>query len=179
MLHHRDDARFPPDVMLGIQAKEFNLGFYQTRDSCFSWSESLKVHFGKVQAGCHLPCVWSLYHKGLIGGGLQRWLSSVTKSRLPRLLCLAVRPALGRVLVVLNVYYLRMMDATVFFGTFNAAEMFWYPSPDLCINTLLSWSSKDNSFDLMAWFLFWHALSTVGPYIDSCVPFQIMSDQLN
>ena len=27
MLHHRDGARFPPDVMLGIQAKEFNLGF--------------------------------------------------------------------------------------------------------------------------------------------------------
>jgi hypothetical protein len=27
MLHHRDDARFPSDVTLGIQAKEFNLGF--------------------------------------------------------------------------------------------------------------------------------------------------------
>jgi hypothetical protein len=27
--------------------------------------------------------------------------------------------------------------------------------------------------------LFWHALSTVGPYIDSSVPFQIMSNQLN
>jgi hypothetical protein len=24
-----------------------------------------------------------------------------------------------------------MMEATVFLGTFNAAEMFWYPSPDL------------------------------------------------
>jgi hypothetical protein len=28
----------------------------------------------------------------------------------------------------------------------------------------------DNSFDLMAWFLLRHALSTVGPYIDRCVP---------
>ena len=27
MLHRRDGARFPPDVMLGIQAKVFNLGF--------------------------------------------------------------------------------------------------------------------------------------------------------
>ena len=27
MLHRRDGAMFPPDVTLGIQAKEFNLGF--------------------------------------------------------------------------------------------------------------------------------------------------------
>jgi hypothetical protein len=27
MLHRRDDARFPPGVRLGIQVKEFNLGF--------------------------------------------------------------------------------------------------------------------------------------------------------
>jgi hypothetical protein len=31
----------------------------------------------------------------------------------------------------------------------------------------------------MACFCFWHAPSTVGPYIDRCVPFQIMSNQLN
>ena len=37
----------------------------------------------------------------------------------------------------------------------------------------------DNSFDLMAWFSLWHALSTVGPYIDRCVSFHIMSNQLN
>jgi hypothetical protein len=30
MLHRRDGARFPPDVTLGIQAKEFNLGFIRT-----------------------------------------------------------------------------------------------------------------------------------------------------
>jgi hypothetical protein len=52
-----------------------------------------------------------------------------------------------------------------------------HPSIDLCPDTILSRSSK--SFDLMAWFLLWHALSTVGPYIDRCVPFQIMSNQLN
>jgi hypothetical protein len=43
----------------------------------------------------------------------------------------------------------------------------------------MSLSSMDNSFDLMAWFLLWHALSTVGPYIDSCVPLEIMCNQLN
>ena len=64
-------------------------------------------------------------------------------------------------------------------GTFNAAEMFWYPSPDLCLDTILFGSSTDNSFNLMAWFLLWHALSTVGPYIDRRVLFQILSNQLN
>jgi hypothetical protein len=49
--------------------------------------------------------------------------------------------------------HLRMKEATVFLGTFNAAEMFWYPSPDLFLDTILSRSSMDNSFDLMAWFL--------------------------
>ncbi len=39
--------------------------------------------------------------------------------------------------------------------------------------------STDNSIDFMAWFVLWHALLTVGPYIDRCVPFQIMSNQLN
>jgi hypothetical protein len=61
--------------------------------------------------------------------------------------------------------------------TFNAAEMFCYPSPDLCLDTILS--AMGNSFNLMAWFLLRHALSTMGPYIDRCVPFQIMSNQLN
>ena len=78
----------------------------------------------------------------------------LTKALLPRLLSLAGRPALGRVLVVPNFFHLRMMEATVFLGTFNATEMFWYPSPDLCLDTILSRSSMDNSFDLMAWFLF-------------------------
>jgi hypothetical protein len=62
----------------------------------------------------------------------------------------AGQPALGRVLVIPNFLHLRMMEATVSLGTFNAAEMFWYPSPDLCLYTILSQSSGDNSFDLMA-----------------------------
>jgi hypothetical protein len=60
-----------------------------------------------------------------------------------------------------------MMEATVFLGTLNAAEHFWYPSPDLCLDTILSRTIPLTS------------LSNVGPYIDRCVPFQIMSNQLN
>nr|AAP06505.1 hypothetical protein [Schistosoma japonicum] len=37
----------------------------------------------------------------------------------------------------------------------------------------------DNSFDLMAWFLLCNARSTMQPYLDRRVPFQIMSNQLN
>lgn len=32
----------------------------------------------------------------------------------------------------------------------NNTQMFWCPSPELCIETILSRSSADNSFDLMA-----------------------------
>ena len=72
---------------------------------------------------------------------------SLTIALLPRLLSLAGRPALGRVLVDTNSFH-EMMEATVFLGTFNAAELFWYPYPDLCLDTILSWSSMDNSLDL-------------------------------
>jgi hypothetical protein len=75
-------------------------------------------------------------------------------------------------LVVPNFCLLWMMEATVFLGTFNATQMFCYPSPDLCLDTILSQSFMDNSFDLMAWFLLWHALSSVGPYIDRLCAFQ-------
>jgi hypothetical protein len=71
----------------------------------------------------------------------------------PRLLSLAGRPALGRVLVVPNFFHLRVMEATVFLGTFYPADIFWYPSPDLCLDTILSRSYTDKSYDLMTWFL--------------------------
>jgi hypothetical protein len=58
-----------------------------------------------------------------------------------------------------------MMEVFVFSGTFLV------PFPRSV--------SADNSFGLMAWSLLWHALSTVGPYVDRRVPFQIMSNQLN
>jgi hypothetical protein len=76
----------------------------------------------------------------------------LTKALLPRLSSLAVLPALGRVLVVPKFVHFRMMEATVFLGTFNAAKHFWYPSPDLCLYKNLSRSSTYNSVDFMAWF---------------------------
>ena len=106
-------------------------------------------------------------------------VTSLTKALLPRLLSLAGRPDLGRVLVVLNYFHLRMMEATVFLGSFNAADIFWYPSPDLCHDTILSRRSMVNSVDLMSWFLLRHALSAVGPHIDRCASFRIMSNHLN
>ena len=80
-------------------------------------------------------------------------VTSLTNAFLPRLLSLTVLPVLGRVLVVPNFFHLRMMEATVLLGIVNAAEMFLYPSPDLCLDTILSQSSTENSFDLMDWFL--------------------------
>ena len=56
------------------------------------------------------------------------FVTSLTKVLLPRLLSLAGRPALGRVVVVPNVFHLRMTEFTVFLGMFNAAEWFWYLS---------------------------------------------------
>jgi hypothetical protein len=38
--------------------------------------------------------------------------------------------------VVPDFFHLRMMEAAVFLGTFNAAEFVWYPSPDLCLDTI-------------------------------------------
>ena len=96
-------------------------------------------------------------------------VTSLTKALLPRLLHLAGRPALGRVLVVPIFFHLRTMEATVFLGTFNAAGMFWYPSPDLCLNKILTLSSKDNSFDLMCCFFLWYELfSDVTLYRQVC-----------
>jgi hypothetical protein len=43
--------------------------------------------------------------------------------------------------------------------------------PQICASPQ-SQKSMDSPFDLMAWFLLWHALSIVGPYIDRCVPLQ-------
>ena len=60
-------------------------------------------------------------------------LPAKSKPFLPRWLNLAGQPALGRVLVVSNFFHLRMMEATVLLGNFTAAEIFSYPSTDLCL----------------------------------------------
>ena len=59
---------------------------------------------------------------------------------------------LGEIKGVQKNKHLRMKKATVFLGTLNTADIFWYPSPDLCLDTILSLSSMDNFFDLLASF---------------------------
>ena len=51
-------------------------------------------------------------------------ITSLTKALLPQLISLGRWPALGRILVVRNFIHLRIMEATLFLGTYNAAEMF-------------------------------------------------------
>jgi hypothetical protein len=60
--------------------------------------------------------------------------------------------ALGIILVVPNLFQLRMMEATVFLGTFNAAEMFWYPFPRSVSRHNPVSELSDNSFNIMACF---------------------------
>ena len=159
MLHRRDGSRFPPDVTIVIPWPKSSI--LVSSDQRILFLMVLKSLGGFWQTPSGLSCafywgvasVWSLYHKGLIGVVLQRWLSfwkviqspqrisgalskwpsmflvtSLTKALPPRLFSLAGRPALGRVLVVPNFFHLRMMESTVFLETFNA-DIFWYPSP--------------------------------------------------
>ena len=51
MLHRRDGARFPPYMTLGIQAKEFNLGFIRSENLFFLWSESPLGAFWQTPSG--------------------------------------------------------------------------------------------------------------------------------
>ena len=98
-------------------------------------------------------------------------ITSLTKALLPRMLSLAGWPALGRV------HNFRIMEASMLLGTFKAAE-FFKPSPDLCLDTIPSLcSSASSSFNHMACFLLWYALSAVRPYMDRWMPFQITSNQ--
>ena len=71
----------------------------------------------------------------------------IRPENLPQLLSLAGRPGLGSFLVVPNFFHLRIRVSTVLFGTCKAAEIFLYPSPDLCLDTIMFLRSADNSFD--------------------------------
>ena len=53
MLHR--SARFPPDLTLGIQAEESNLGFIRPENLVSHGVIVFQVPFGKLQAGCQLP----------------------------------------------------------------------------------------------------------------------------
>ena len=106
-------------------------------------------------------------------------VTQLSKVLVAQLLSLVGWPAQGRVWVVPYSSHFLMMELTVLLGTFNTLEFFLYPSQDRCFLTIISWISTDSSLDFMVEFLLWHELSTVEPYIERCVSFLIMSNQLN
>ena len=86
-------------------------------------------------------------------------VTSLTKTLLARLLSLAGETTLGRVPVVPNFFHFTIIQATVLLGTLKASEIVYtlaliYASPQRA-----PWS----------WFLSWHAVRIVGPYIHRCV----------
>ena len=120
-----------------------------------------------------MASIWPLSHKAEICEVLQRLLSfqqvlpsqprnsvvllvvigflvtSLTKVLLARLPSLVGRPALGRVWVVPYPFHFLMMEFTVLLGTFNTQEIVLYPSPDLCLLTILPRNYTDSSMDFL------------------------------
>ncbi len=107
------------------------------------------------------------------------FFTSLTKALLPRQLSLAGQPALGRVLVVPNVFHLRIMEDTVLLGTLSAAEFFVVT----LARSVPCHNSVSELFRQFLWphdsHLLWHALWAVRSYIDRCVAFLIKSNQYN
>lgn len=64
------------------------------------------------------------------------FFTSLTKVLLARQISLAARQSLGRVIFVPNFFHLRNMEATVLFGTLNAAEVLLQPWPENCVSEL-------------------------------------------
>ena len=54
MLHSRDGARFPPDMMLGIEAKEFNIVSVRPENLVSHGQSPLGVVW-QTPSGCHMP----------------------------------------------------------------------------------------------------------------------------
>lgn len=80
--------------------------------------------FGKLRVGCQVPFTeeWLLSANSNIDGVLQRWsvrvtigflISSLTKTLLSQSLRLVELPALGRVLVVQNVFNLQVIKCSL------------------------------------------------------------------
>ena len=66
MLLHRDGARFPPDLMIGIQ--EFSLCFTRPENLVSHGLRVLQVPFDKLQEGFHVPLT-------------EKWLSSASSRK--------------------------------------------------------------------------------------------------
>jgi len=77
-------------------------------------------------------------------------VTSLTMALLPRSISLAGWPALEKI-----PWWFQTFPFTdeLFIGIFNATEIFLYPSPDLCLDTILPHRSTDNSLDFTVWFV--------------------------
>ena len=136
-----------------LQFDKFNLGLIRPENLISHSLGVLHVFFGKLYAAFHMSCTEERLPSGhsaikprLVEGCSDSWLcgtfshlptASLELSHsdlwvllylshhalLPRLLSLAGRPGLGRVLVVPNFFHLRIMEATVLLGTLSAAEI--------------------------------------------------------
>jgi hypothetical protein len=130
-----------------------NLGFTRPEHLVLMVWESLCAFWQTPSGLSHdfywrVASFWPLNHKSLIGEVLrdgspisteELWSSvrvtigflvtSLTKALLPRLLSLAGRPAVGRVLVVPNSFHLKMIEATVLFGDLQCCRHFLVPFP--------------------------------------------------
>jgi len=88
MLHCRDGIRqvmtsawFPPDITLCIQAKEFNLCFIRPENLISHSLRVFQVHFGKLQAGCHVPFTEEWLPSG--PSTIQAWLVECCRNGCP------------------------------------------------------------------------------------------------
>ncbi|KAK3550987.1 hypothetical protein QTP70_011450 [Hemibagrus guttatus] len=91
-------------------------------------------------------------HVGRLGDKVRearlRWFGHVQRREKKCWSCFRV--TIGFLVTSIGFFHLRMMKATALIGTFNATDIFLYPSPDLCLETILSQRSTDNFLDFMA-----------------------------
>lgn len=123
---HRCTAIFMSrDALLGSGLDFSWTWVFQENCSALIW-ESFEVLFDELPAGPHVPFS-------------EEWLPTrhtIIKAWLVK--CCTDGYASLRLSVVPNLFHLRIMEATVLLDTFNAAEMFLYPSPDLSCCSLVS-----------------------------------------
>ncbi len=187
-LHVMSSACFPSN-MLGIE-------IHQTRESRFSQSEGV------------FSCVFtqeriaSGHHKAQIGGVLQWCLSFCwfllsphmimefksdhqvvghhsNQSPSPSIAQFGLEASSRKSPGCSKLLPLRVTETTCFCEPSMQHHFFLNSSPDVWFDAILSLSYTGSLFDLRAWSLLWYALSAVRPFIKMCVPFQIISIQLN
>ncbi len=121
------------------------------------------------------PCCWETAPRLLqahftFGMELIRWYAELVPFKHD-----ARRPALRRILVVLNFFQqtlhlqtLHVTDTTCFCDPSMKHNFFCTLSQMCGLMQTCFWALQDCSFDPRAWFLLWYALSAVGPFIKTC-----------